>query len=348
LDRVSQKAYQESDAPAHRPVLLEECLAYLLPDSDNGDFPCQQPVLGIDCTLGEGGHSLGLLQKYSTLRIIGLDADPEIQARARTRLAQFGDRVTFHTGWFNDFFTNYPLNLPKPLLILFDLGISIFHYEISRRGFSFNAEEYLDMRLNPETAENASVLVNRLPEMELADLIYRYGQERYSRRIARAVAAYRKTAAIKTAAQLGNIVYQVVPAAYRHGKIHPATKTFQALRIAVNGELRRLFPALQGAFSVLAPGGKMGVISFHSLEDRIVKDYFRALSWDCICPPGEPICICGGKPAAELVTKKPVIAAEKEVAENQPSRSARLRVVCKLRDENPARKRFAQDLIKGV
>jgi 16S rRNA (cytosine1402-N4)-methyltransferase len=324
--------------PVHKPVLLAECLNYL---SLAGETYAHGALM-IDCTLGEGGHSEAFLTKHTDLRIIGLDADPEIQARAKARLAVFGGRVTFHTGWFNDFLANYfSGNYPPPNLILFDLGVSVYHYELSGRGFSFSADENLDMRLNPLSEATAAGLVNRLSETELADVIFHLADERYSRRIARAIMERRKSAAIWTATELAEIVYRAVPAAYRHGGIHPATKTFQALRIVVNDELARLFPALQSAFEILSPGGKLGVISFHSLEDRVVKNYFRSLCRDCICPPEEPICKCGGKRVAEGLTKKSITAGEAEVCANPPSRSARLRVVRKLEDENAARKRFA-------
>ncbi len=306
----------------HTSVLLQECLSYLAPEND-------QPLM-VDSTLGEGGHSEAFLSQFPDLRIIGIDADPRIQARARERLLPFGERMYFHLGWFDDFYAQYPENIKAPDIILFDLGISLFHYEKSGRGFSFRNEEPLDMRLNAEAGASAEDLVNTLDEQALADLIYAYGEERYSRRIARAVACARQTGRITAARSLAEIIYRAVPAEYRHGGIHPATKTFQALRIAVNGELDRLPRALESAFSVLAPGGKMGAITFHSLEDRIVKNFFRNKAKDCTCPPEQPICICGGKRAAELLTRKPVGPTEEEVKRNAPSRSARLRAVRKV------------------
>ncbi len=312
----------------HTPVLLQECLDALSPVGE----PFEREPFMIDSTLGEGGHSEAFLTKYSDLRIIGLDADPNIQARAKERLAPFGSRMNFHLGWFNDFYANYPGDMPKPDLILFDLGISLFHYEKSGRGFSFRQDEPLDMRLNPDAGPSAGDLVNSLSSAQLADIFYIYGEERYSRRIAAAIERERAQSKIETAAALADIVYRSVPAAYRHGAIHPATKTFQALRVAVNRELNRLPEALPAAFNVLKCGGKMGVITFHSLEDRIVKNYFRNLSKVCICPPEQPICICGGVPHAELLTRKPLGPSGAEVAVNSPSRSAKLRVIRKLRD----------------
>jgi 16S rRNA (cytosine1402-N4)-methyltransferase len=285
----------------------------------------------VDSTLGEGGHSFAFLSRYKNLRIIGLDADQKIQARAKERLSCFGDRMNFHLGWFNDFYANYPDNLPKPNLILFDLGISVFHYERSGRGFSFRYDEELDMRLNDSEGKSASDIVNTMREEELANLIFNYSEERYSRRIARAIVENRQLAPITNSKVLAQIIYDCVPAGYRHGGIHPATKTFQALRIAVNAELNRLPEALNSAFDVLEVGGKMGVITFHSLEDRIVKNTFRNWAKVCSCPPEQPICTCGGSPKVELLTRKPIGPTEEEVKENSPSRSAKLRVIRKLR-----------------
>ena len=311
----------------HTSVLLNETLEWLSPENES----FADNAFMVDSTLGEGGHSFAFLNRYKNLRIIGLDADQKIQARARERLSCFGNRMNFHLGWFNDFYANYPDNLPKPNLILFDLGISVFHYERSGRGFSFRYDEELDMRLNDSEGKSASDIVNTMREDELANLIFNYSEERYSRRIARAIVENRQLAPITNSKTLAQIIYDCVPAPYRHGGIHPATKTFQALRIAVNAELNRLPEALNSAFDVLQVGGKMGVITFHSLEDRIVKNTFRNWAKVCSCPPEQPICTCGGSPKVELLTRKPIGPTEEEVKENSPSRSAKLRVIRKLR-----------------
>lgn len=317
----------------HTPVLLNECLDYLSPVGE----PFEKDALMIDSTLGEGGHSFNFLSKFPSLHITGVDADSQIQSRARERLSQFGDRMTFFNGWFNNFYRDYPLEARHPDLILFDLGISVYHYERSGRGFSFRHDEALDMRLNPSTEESAEDVVNTMPEVQLANMIYLYSDEKYSRRIASAIVSARKTGRISSTKALADIIYDSVPAKYRHGPIHPATRTFQALRIQVNSELKRLPEALHYAFNVLAPGGKMGVITFHSLEDRIVKNYFRNLGKQCVCPPEAPVCKCGGTPCAELITRKPVEPTEQEIKENSPSRSAKLRVVRKIRDADEMR-----------
>ena len=312
----------------HKPVLLKECLHYLSPIGE----PYENRAVMIDSTLGEGGHTYNFLSKYPNLSVIGLDADKYIQARAKERLSVFGDRIHFYNGWFNDFYDNYPDEYEKPDLILFDLGISVYHYEKSSRGFSFRYDEQLDMRLNENSEKSAADLVNDLPEDKLADLIYLYGEEKLSRKIAAAIVKARAGGRIESSKALAQIIWDAVPANYRYGQIHPATRTFQALRIAVNSELKRLPGALHAAFNDLKVGGKMGVITFHSLEDRIVKNYFRNLGKKCVCPPEVAICRCGGKECAEILTRKPVCPSEEEIKDNSPSRSAKLRVVRKLKD----------------
>lgn len=317
----------------HTPVLLQECLRYLSPEGE----PYEKDAFMIDCTLGEGGHSFGFLESYPLLRIKGIDADSVIQERARERLAPFAGRMSFYSGWFDEFFRGYAEER-RPDLILFDLGISVFHYERSGRGFSFRHDEALDMRLNPASGESACDIVNGMTEAQLADMIYLYSDEKYSRRIAAAIVRARSLCRITSASVLADIIYDAVPAQYRHGAIHPATRTFQALRIQVNGELKRLSEAVHGAFSVLNAGGKMGVITFHSLEDRIVKNYFRNLGKACVCPPEVPSCVCGGSPCAELLTRKPAEPSAEEISRNPPSRSAKLRVVRKIRDPEEIRR----------
>lgn len=312
----------------HTPVLLNECLDYLSPIGES----FEKNALMIDSTLGEGGHSFNFLSKFENLKIVGLDADKVIQAKAKERLSCFGQRMNFFNGWFNDFYANYPSEYEKPDLILFDLGISVFHYEKSDRGFSFRYDEKLDMRLNVESEKSAADLVNELSENELADMIYLYGEEKLSRRIAKAIVDARSGGKIESSKALAEIIWNCVPANYRYGQIHPATRTFQALRIAVNGELKRLPKALSDAFACLKPGGKMGVITFHSLEDRIVKNYFRNLGKQCVCPPEVAVCRCGGSECAELLTRKPVCPTEEEIKANSPSRSAKLRVIRKIKD----------------
>lgn len=312
----------------HTPVLLRECLDFLSPVGE----PYEKNAFMIDSTLGEGGHTNAFLSKYPELKICGVDADSVIQQRAKERLSCFGDRIRFFNGWFNDFYSSYPAEMPKPDLILFDLGISVFHYEKSNRGFSFRYDETLDMRLNENGTVSAFDIVNSYSEKDLADLIFLYGEEKFSRRIASAIIEARSVSEISSSKSLAEIIYNCVPEKYRHGAIHPATRTFQALRIAANDELGHLPKALFDAFNCLNAGGKMGVITFHSLEDRIVKNFFRNLGKECVCPPEFAECRCGGKQCAEILTRKPVCPGEEEIKVNSPSRSAKLRVVRKLKN----------------
>lgn len=307
---------------AHTPVLLRETLRLLAPRTPQG-----AGELMVDATVGEGGHSFAFLSRFPELRVIGVDADPEIQAVAKERLKEFGGRVSFYTGWSQDFFTELPEQGVQPDTILIDLGISLYHYEKSGRGFSFLNDEALDMRLD-RTGRSAAKLIASLSERELADLLYYNAEERYSRRIARAIVEARARATISSSAALADIVARAVPSNER-GR-HPATKTFQALRIAVNGELERLPALLDAALRALAVGGRMGVITFHSLEDRIVKNFFREKSRDCISSPSTPIDRDKGHRIMELLTRKGLVAEADEIKQNPPSRSARLRVIEKI------------------
>jgi len=310
----------------HTPVLLIETMEYLAPRG--------RDELMIDATMGEGGFSYAMLSQYPDLSVVGVDADPEIQAVARERLAEFGSRVQFVTGWSQDFFAAYPPALQRPNTVIADLGISGYHYQKSGRGFSFSADEPVDMRLDTTSGLPAAQLLMRMSEKDIADMLYKNAGERYSRRIARAIVRERQNGCVSTAAALSELIKGAVPAAYRHGPIHPATRTFMALRIEVNQELARLPCLLEGALNVLLSGGRLGVISFHSAEDRIVKDFFREKSRDCTCPPQAPVCVCAGRRKVNILTRKGVTAGEAEVRCNPPSRSARLRVAEKTEESD--------------
>ena len=298
--------------PVHVPVMADEVMEYLGPSSDES--------LIIDGTLGEGGHSSRFLQSRPDTRVIGIDADAVMGQRAAERLVSFGDRFELRIGWTDEILCDW--EGPAPDRILMDLGISIYHYEGRGRGFSFRTDEPLDMRLEDDGGEDAAELVNTLREEALADLIYNYGEERFSRRIARAIVEKRKMNPIKTAAELADIVTGSVPPKARHGRIHAATRTFQALRIAVNDELGRLERLLRVAPDLLTPGGRLGIISFHSLEDRMVKRRFRELDVRF-----------GG--SYNVLTRKPLVASEEECRANPPSRSAKFRVLEKPVGEQP-------------
>ncbi len=330
----------------HVPVLLDEVLSYLVP-------PRPDAVM-LDCTLGEGGHAAAFLSRYPELRYVGVDADPLIQAKARDRLVPFGSRVHFLSGYYDEILAETRSEVEAgtlafaPDLILFDLGVSMYHFAEAGRGFSYapgaGADEPLDMRLSPGAPRSAAELLAEESEEEIARIIYEYGEERLSRRIARAIVEARGTGGIATSGRLAELVRAAVPSSYRYGRIHPATRTFQALRICVNDELGRASRGIALAAELLAPGGTIAVISFHSLEDRIVKNLFRELAGK---PPSR-----GAEPALEsvldstrrsdrpitregiarsfsIVTKKPVEPSEAEAARNPASRSAKLRVARK-------------------
>ena len=280
--------------------MQNEVLEYLVPS--------RQDALMVDCTLGEGGHSNLFLDKYPSLKVIGLDRDKEIIKKAENRLSVYNGRFEAKNIWFDQFWKDY--SGPEVDLVLFDLGISVFHYEESQRGFSLKKSEDLDMRLDVSSPLDAAAVVNTYDEKSLADLIYNYGEERYSRRIAKAICEQRKVKPVLKSDELAGIIFRAVPSEYRYRHIHPATKTFQALRIEVNGELDRIETALDGALKALRPGGRIGVITFHSLEDRPVKWFFKNRT-----------------DQVEILTKKPLVPTEEECRNNPPSRSAKLRIV---------------------
>jgi 16S rRNA (cytosine1402-N4)-methyltransferase len=282
----------------------------------------------VDATLGEGGHSLAFLERYPKLYEIGVDADPVILQSARDNLRQFADRVRFVNSWFGKFFKDYPPG-PGPDLVLMDLGVSRFHYEASSRGFSFDRDEPLDMRLSPDLPNTAADIVNTSTSADLIDILFTFGEERFARAIVARLIRERSREPFVRASRLAAVVAAAVPGNHRHRRIHPATRTFQALRIVVNRELEQLENGLAEAVRVLAPQGRIAVITFHSLEDRIVKRFFREKSRQCKCPPEWPICQCGGKAELRLITGKPVTASEEELNSNPASRSAKLRVAQK-------------------
>lgn len=302
----------------HASVLLAETIELLAPKP--GD-------VFVDATLGLGGHTQALLETEATLRVIGIDQDIEAMQLAKERLKQFGDRVEFRQGNFADI---------RKLAdsadgILADLGVSSLQFDSETRGFSFRFDAPLDMRMDAEGEdETAAELLERLSEEEIANIIYGYGEERFSRRIARRIVERRSSGSpVRTTKELAELVERSVPRKPKD-KIHPATKTFQALRIAVNRELEVLERFLKDSIDLLKPNGRLAVISFHSLEDRMVKQAFLKASGKCQCPPRIPQCICGAAKQVEILTKKPITAGDDELDVNPRSRSAKLRAVRKL------------------
>ena len=319
----------------HVSVMLEETLRELV--------PAVNAPLMVDATLGLAGHSVAFLERYPDLRLIGVDADSEVQAIARARLVPYGDRVSLANMYFDVFFKAFRSGVEgstdgevdfgrqRPDIILFDFGLSMFHFRESRRGFSLQSDQELDMRLDTGTGRSASELVNELDVRELASVFERYGEEPFAWRIAQAIDRERLVSSIENTARLADIVKAAVPAKARYGRIHPATRVFQALRIAVNDELGRIERALEDAIECLAPGGVIGAISFHSLEDRIVKNIFRERAVRTKRDkyrdtPDSPIPLIGAKRGLLVVNKRPYEASDNEVAANPASRSAKFRV----------------------
>jgi 16S rRNA (cytosine1402-N4)-methyltransferase len=303
----------------HEPVLADEVIRLLRPYPDG---------IYLDCTIGGGGHAEAILQKGGQgARLIGIDRDADALRRSRERLKPFGERVELH----NDRFENMAGILAGRKMdgILMDLGVSSLILDDPSRGFSFDSDGPLDMRMDRSQPLTAGKIVNGYSEKELSRIFKKFGEERFASRIARAIAKRRAEKDITTTLELAELVKSAVPRG-RFSRIHPATKVFMAIRIAVNGELENLEDAVNGAVDHLVPGGRLAVISFHSLEDRIVKSTFAALAKGCICPPGMPVCICGKKPAVKLLFKKPVKPEPGEIERNRRSRSAKLRAAERL------------------
>jgi len=307
-----------SSSAGHTPVLYQPVLTALKLSPDG----CY-----IDGTVGAGGHAEGILEGSAPNGcLLGLDRDPQALETAARRLSRFGERVMLHQGSYADMAAQAAaLGWPEVDGILLDLGLSSLQLGDPARGFSFRQDGPLDMRFDPSQGLTAHDLVNEWDQSALAGVIFRYGEEPKARAIARAIVAARP---IRTTLELADVIEAAVGG--RRGKIHPATRTFQALRIAVNQELEQLERGLSAAVGLLKPGGRLVVISFHSLEDRMVKTFFRRESQDCICPPDLPACRCAHVATLRLVTRKPIRPSDEEVRANPRARSARLRVAERL------------------
>ncbi|MEA4869875.1 MAG: 16S rRNA (cytosine(1402)-N(4))-methyltransferase RsmH [Christensenella sp.] len=308
---------------SHIPVLLDETLELLAP-ARGGIF--------VDGTLGGGGHAEAVLTRLpETGRLIGIDRDWEAVHAAGDRLSAFGCRFTaLHGNFFDMRSLLAEIGVSEVNGILLDLGVSSHQLDTQERGFSYKSEAPLDMRMDQQASLSAREVVNTYREEELARVIWTYGEERFSRRIAERICRAREQSPIETTLQLAQIVRDAIPAKYRNEPQHPARRTFQALRIEVNSELSGLDQAVEQACDLLQKGGRLCIITFHSLEDRIVKQAFRRFENPCTCPPSAPICICGKEPKAKILTKKPLTASDEEEARNSRSTSAKLRCIEKI------------------
>jgi len=308
---------------AHTSVMPEEVLEYLQPKPGG---------LYVDGTLGGAGHAGLILENTNPDgRLIGFDRDPEALATAQERLAGFGSRFeAIHANFSEAPQHLQRLGIEKIDGMLLDLGVSSWQLDSAARGFSFREEGPLDMRMNPTEGESAADAVNELEEQELVKIFFTYGEERYARRIARAIVRRRSEQPLATTLELAELIRDAVPKGRVPTRIHPATRVFMALRIYVNRELEHVERGVSQGLDLLARGGRMVVISFHSLEDRLVKNIFREAARSCVCPPEFPVCTCGTEPKVKVLTRKAIRATDQEVADNSRSRSAVLRAVERL------------------
>ena len=306
----------------HVSVLLQECLEGL---------NIRPEGIYVDGTLGGAGHSSRIAERLTTGRLIGIDRDPVALAAAGERLKPWKDRVTLvHSNFCEIKQVLSDLQIPGVDGILLDLGVSSPQLDDGQRGFSYMADAPLDMRMNGEDALTAREVVNTWPQEELKRILYTYGEERYAPQIAAAICRRREEAPIETTLELVDIIRSAMPAAALREKQHPAKRSFQAIRIAVNDELGSVEKVMADAIPLLNPGGRLAVITFHSLEDRIVKNAMTEAAKGCTCPPNFPVCVCGKKPQVKLISRKPIVSGAAELAENPRARSAKLRVCEKL------------------
>ncbi len=308
----------------HIPVLLDECIIGLNIRPDG---------IYVDCTAGGGGHSSAIAERLGENgRLIALDRDPDAVKAASERLSVYSNAVVVHTNYSELDKVLDEMNISAVDGILMDLGVSSHQLDEESRGFSYHTDAPLDMRMS-QTGMSAADVVNTFTEQQLANIIFEYGEEKFSRRIASNIVKAREISPIMTTLQLADIVRESVPQKARRDK-NPCKKTFQAIRIAVNGELDHLDAGLEKAFFSLKPNGRLAVITFHSLEDRLVKKKFAGWCKGCICPPDFPQCVCGRKPQGILVNRKPIEADQNELEANNRSRSAKLRVIERSADQN--------------
>lgn len=308
---------------SHKPVLFEECMEGLAIRPDG---------IYVDGTAGGGNHSFGIASRLGEGgRLIAIDQDADAIRAAGEKLKPFSDRVTVVRSNFGQIAdVCRMLGIEKIDGLLLDLGVSSYQLDTAERGFSYQADAPLDMRMDSRNPLTAYDVVNGYTEQQLRRIFFDYGEERFSARIALAILRHREQAPIRTTGELVRIIKEAIPAGARDGGHHPAKRTFQAIRIEVNAELDVIEPALRAAVAMLNPGGRAAVITFHSLEDRIVKQTFADLATGCTCPKSLPVCVCGRRPVVRLVNRKPILPGEAELAENPRSRSAKLRIAEKL------------------
>ena len=307
---------------SHRSVLLDECIEGLA---------IKPTGVYVDGTAGGGGHASAVAAHLTTGRLIAIDRDEAAVEAAGKRLAAFGERAVVVRGNYAelaDILNRLGIDQIDGLLL--DLGVSSYQLDTPERGFSYQSDAPLDMRMDRRSEKTAYTVVNTYTEEALKNVLYMYGEERFAPRIAKKIVEERGRAPIQTTGQLAEIIKSAMPAAAREGGHHPAKRSFQAIRIEVNGELDVIEPTLRTAVSRMNRGGRLAVITFHSLEDRIVKQTFADLSSGCTCPRSLPVCVCGKRPQIRLITKKPVLPGEAELNENPRSRSAKLRVAEKI------------------
>ncbi len=307
---------------SHRSVLLEECIENLSIKPDG---------IYVDGTAGGGGHSFAIASRLTAGRLIAIDQDEAAIRAAGNRLAPLGERATVVRSNFCEIAEVCQSQGVQEIDgLLLDLGVSSHQLDTADRGFSYQADAPLDMRMDKRRTLTAADVVNTYSEAELKKILFTYGEERYAPAIAAAILREREKAPIESTAQLANIIKYAMPPAAREGGHHPAKRSFQAIRIEVNGELDVIEPAIRRAVTLLRKGGRIAIITFHSLEDRIVKQTFADLARGCTCPKDFPVCVCGKKPILRTVSKKPILPSAGELAENPRSRSAKLRVAEKL------------------
>jgi len=308
---------------SHRSVLLDECIEALNIKPDG---------IYVDGTAGGGGHSLEIAKKLTAGgRLIAIDRDDAAIAAATERLKDYSDRVTFVRNNFSSIKEScLDLGIDKIDGVLLDLGVSSYQLDTVERGFTHNSDAPLDMRMDRRNDLDAYTVVNTYSADQLKKVIYNYGEERFAPKIAAAIVRYREKETIKTTGQLVEIIKSAIPPSAREGGHHPAKRTFQAIRIEVNGELDAIEPTIRNATDILAPEGRIAIITFHSLEDRIVKQTYADLASGCNCPRDLPVCVCGRKPRVNVLTRKPILPSERELEENPRSRSAKLRVAEKI------------------